>query len=121
MAREVGNPIPVGGDVFKVGVSDRSPSGRLTATGTIEVTVPDAAFLDETTLRKQAKALALQMVAENPDLLTRVRVNDEVKRDTPQHEGDQTPWSDGTSKHLTEEGAEESSGILSPDTGQVNI
>jgi hypothetical protein len=69
------------------------------------------------------KHLAIQMVNENPGLLTPVTVTDKGgHKDPPDRPtNEKTPWSAGNSKHRVEKGEGNSKAILSPNSPEVDI
>jgi hypothetical protein len=104
MALEAGAVEPVGDEGsgnYNVGVSDYDVHHMLKATGVVFVTLTPSDYPDENSMHVAARGLALQMVHENPSLLTPVRLTGgDEQHHTPQYDATgKTPFSDGKSKH----------------------
>lgn len=124
MAIKVGEPILLGEsrDIFSVGVSAVSAAGKLLATGTLTVEVTDDDGVDDATLRRQAQAQARTMVADDPGLLTTVRVTASGTQHLMRGDGSPVPWDgDGflDAPDDDDKGTIEPKRILNPDSPQA--
>ena len=89
MPLEIGQPIPLGGTVYSVGVSARSSAGRLLATGTVVVDTADSDGSDPIRAARQA---AQAMVDADPSLLMRVTVTPAGTHHVTTADGKPVPW-----------------------------
>ncbi len=109
------------GDIYRVGASRESTSGRLLATGNVIVVVLNDQGYDEATMKNLARQKAVAAITENPDLLTPVVVGPPGTHHVGRADTGSPNWDGDGFLDPPDDGAktDEPSRILSPDSPQT--